>query len=121
MGGSGIVTQDLAENVSGPLPVDVPFTKTQDGTVLLVTVSGTAFANAGGSGELGISIDSGGRFALSDLYFNNTGEHLTFPEMQSEVTGFQAGSHTLHIASFGNAITDTSDSYHVSIIEVRNA
>jgi hypothetical protein len=101
------------------LPGGCTFTKKQDASDLLITISGSAFSTTANT-KHGFHADVDGVGAGgSSLYFNNAFEHLAFPTAQFLMPAFfgvRAGPHKLNMTT--DAATDSNDLESLMIVEV---
>ncbi len=117
MGEAGVVgeTEVLAER-AGPLPVSTTF-KSNGGT-LLVTVSGSAYTNVGGSLAFDVGIDTMQLGAVKG-FSNDIQSHKTLPTRTFVVTGLPGGTHTIGFTAEMNTLSDSNDVYNATVLELR--
>ena len=105
-------------NGGGPLPLtSTTFSSTGQG--LLVIVTGTSFAQAGG-GNLDVQAQFDGA-PLGDLnvYANAGGVHQALPTMVFPVPSPTPGSHTITLVNGSNGTTnDANDVFSVTIVQL---
>jgi len=107
-------------DATGPLPKAGSFTST--GGTLLVFVSGSAYRNV--PGLLQIELDITGPANVNNatvlsVFTNEGNSHKAFPSEVEVLTNLPAGTYTFTLrASAATTITDGSDRYTISVLEI---
>ena len=118
-GGPGVVaaTEPFA-NQNGPLPVTGMFTSM--GGRLLVTISGSCFRTAVGSGTLGLDVAiDGTKVGSINGFTNEPQSHRTLPTRTFVLQTVPAGNHNISLAVQPDTVTDTNDYFNVTVVELR--
>jgi hypothetical protein len=111
------VTEPFA-NQKGPLPVSGLFTSA--GGRLIITVSGSAFRTAIGSGTLGFDVAIDGiKIGSINGFTNEPQSHRTLPTRTFVVQTVGAGNHTISLAVQLDTVTDANDYFNITVVELQ--
>jgi len=106
----------IANNLTGPLPLDIPFNPPLDGPVT-IAFSGSAWASVSNT-LIGVDVLlDGALLGTALLYSNQTQEHRTLPT-QFFASKLSDGAHTITLrATNANTTSDANDFYSLWIID----